>query len=55
MKLKRSLSMDSQKKETLSGRSSGLESEYHSTPDTVCLDTKEEREGSRCAKGRGIC
>ncbi|MGH9985366.1 MAG: sulfurtransferase, partial [Nitrososphaeraceae archaeon] len=28
--------MDSQKKETLSGRSSGLESEYHSTPDTVC-------------------
>jgi thiosulfate/3-mercaptopyruvate sulfurtransferase len=36
MKLKRPLSMDSQKKETLSGRSSGLESEYHSTPDTVC-------------------
>ena len=36
MKLKRSLSMDNQKKETLSGRSSGLESEYNSTPDTVC-------------------
>jgi thiosulfate/3-mercaptopyruvate sulfurtransferase len=36
MKLKRSLSMDSQKKETLSGRSSGLESEYNSIPDTVC-------------------
>ena len=36
MKSKRSLSMDSQKKETLSGRGSGLESEYHSTPDTVC-------------------
>lgn len=36
MKSKRSLSMDSQRKETLSGRGSGLESEYHSTPDTVC-------------------
>lgn len=36
MKSKRSLSMDSQKKETLSGRGSGLESEYYSTPDTVC-------------------
>lgn len=36
LKSKRSLSMASQKKETLSGRGSGLESEYHSTPDTVC-------------------
>ena len=36
LKSKRSLSMASQKKETLSGKGSGVESEYHSTPDTVC-------------------
>ena len=37
MTSKEALSMDSQKQDkTLSGRGSGLESEYHLTPDTVC-------------------